>query len=257
MGDSSRRFAMKTLASVPILGALAGAASIKVSAHGEPVYVTDELEALTAARMVNTLQLRHFQTYARYAALVPLSKSDAVVAWLGSKYATKNKMGWEQFRRLDFGGSELSPGWSSSFIISADGQRYTLLLKARKSTLRDFATDENGKIYEGRIAEATTGTEWLPASAHITGGIIGSRPKPRTTTPSSMSGVSAALASLAALLVVPLSASHCPEGGCCCFGNCCHGTHCACLGSCQDSRPPGSTSCTNCGCDCCEWCCSS
>lgn len=200
--------------------------------------------------MLNTAQMRYRHAEKRFGTLAALASSPAVAKFLDSERASKKGIGRHVFAGLDLR-SEQSPEWRFRLTLNGDATRYVLVLTDLASDpLPTVVTDERGVIYDGKLRTDASG-EWRPAADLIQGSPIGTKPRP--------TGIRAFLQGVAAAIVVPLHADHCPEGGCCCNGWCCHSAPCACLDSCHSSHPdPGGEmdiECDNCGCVCCVWCC--
>jgi hypothetical protein len=256
-----RRSAVRRMLALPIIGTAltwAGGTPSRTEEwepHTHPggndgVAAASRRDGIQVARFINTVERHHYQAFGVYATLRELSNSELVRDWIVTPRANDANLGQQLFAVLDLaaGNNEnIRDGWNSTFRLADDRQRYMLCLTDTERPNYALVTDEVGLISEGRPRRSLS-DEWLGARALVDGAPIGKR---QTPPPSWLTNVSA---SLLALVVAPLHAGHCPDGGCCCSFVCCHVDHCSCAGTCTDAYDPLG-SCSNCGCGCCIWCC--
>lgn len=254
MQSPRRRTVLRALLAIPVVGAVVEWFPAAAEAHTRPVdpLFAPKMVGVSILRLLNTAEHWYKAEYGRFADLPELLQSPVMAKVLSSQGAQKKGFGRTFFAQLDFRGERVHPNWRLAFRVSSDGGRYTFLLESLgHPDVPSVATDERGVIYRGglkrNVADASA---WLPATGVLAGHPIGHVPKPEP------GKIRAFLQSIAAGLVAPVHADHCPEGGCCCGGNCCHDEPCDCLGHCQPAPPGGGgVSCTNCGCVCCVFCC--
>lgn len=257
-----RRSVLKSFMTLPVVGA-ALTWSASVGAHDDDHPPRDKAwerryDAVKALRLVLTTQLQHFKSTRKYAPLDELCECGDVCTLLGKERLARVGFGRAQFDRLCFDGNELIPGWAYTFTLSPAQDRYTITLRdTRGEGQPSFAADEQTVIYEGSL-RAGTGA-WASARDLIDGESISSMaPAPQAAARTSR--LSAMVAALGSLFVVPLGATHCGHLSCCCIieggPTCCHDYPC---------QTPEEQSCTTewengcdcvvCGCACCRFSC--
>jgi len=189
--------------------------------------------AVRILRLINTIQLRHFEALGHYADLAELKTSESTERWLNNKKAEKTGLGRSLYSVLHFERKEIVPGWEFEIVLRDDRRSYVVTMKDSSGKgLGAFSTDQEGIIYEGTSLAAVNSDEvWQSAQLIIAG-------KPIETHDNR--GLASLLKTIA---FGPVPA----QRGCCTM------YPCQCFGSCQSGSTGGL--CTNCGCPCCVWCC--
>lgn len=253
MMSIDRRSVIRGILGVPVLGGVAAALGHASPRHGggHDERISAERAALLHAaavlRLINTGQHKHRFAVGTFTTLDELSVSPALREWLSDPKSEQVNLGATLYSSINLRSPQITHGWNSRFRLSKDAHRYAITLFDQNDRSRALSTDEGGLVWEGRPRTGPQNDEWTTAPRLLEGARpVGNSPRPAP--PKLVSWASA----LAALLVVPLQADHCSEGGCCCGGECCHDAGCGCLGPCADVSGPH---CHNCGCECCIWCC--
>ena len=119
---TSRRSALKSLATVPIVGAVAHWFKVDLGAHKveETPEFKHRMAGVYVLRMVNTLQLRYKKVRGQYAPLALLKSHSPRDSWLDSERAITARLSRKQFDQMRFEDAEIVPGWLCQFSLSVD-----------------------------------------------------------------------------------------------------------------------------------------
>jgi hypothetical protein len=242
MTTVQRRTLMKVVLRAPVVGVFA---KWVLFGWDTPIWKNTEANerferkflAVRVLRLINTAQYFYFEEFHRYADLDELWRAETVDKYLDSSSAEKVSLGRSLFRILQFGESEVVPGWRLRFELKDEGRNYRVTLEdITGAALGAFATDHDAAIFEGEgiaaMQDAGGIARYGPALLVAGRQINSVDARPRT------------LAALfKAVSLVPsevLAACSCTQYPCCCA--------CSCQGG-------GGPLCKNCGCLSCVWCC--
>lgn len=219
----SRRSILKSLATIPLLGAsihLQARTSI-FSRGREDLSFTKPSEALQVLRFINTAELWSKYKDGSYLPIEELLNSRGLKELLADDRARKKDLGKAFFSTLDFRGKEIIPGWNFQLFTSPKQDGYAASIH---SQLGSLSTDNKGIIYEG-VQLSTV----FPGSIRAQDVVSHARP---VGSPGLLREVALGLFGVS------------PQIDCC---------PCICECTCRSQSQP---LCFNCGCiRCCIWCC--
>jgi hypothetical protein len=114
----------------------------------QPDQPNPKMRALAAARFVNTMQARSWKTTRKYLRLPELLAWETTTGFI----AAHPQIDVSSFETTE----TLVEGFATTFHITSDHRRYTLILRDRSSAFA-YQTSESGVIFEGAVSGGTAG----------------------------------------------------------------------------------------------------
>lgn len=240
--STTRRAFIKTLMGLPVVGYVTNwlFGWSDVSWSDESRRHEAKFLAVRVIRLINTAERRYFNAEGRFTNLTVLWDSEPANQFLNSKGANSADLGRSLYSTLNFGSREVTPGWRLDFSLQSRASGYLVrMTDISDRKLGAFASDESGRIHEGKAATEQSLDLSQPAAAQLLsawqiGTSTGTRPVSTGTLGSLLD-----ISSFGPLIAY--AGCHCVTYPCCC--------NCGC-----DTNPNGGCA-VDCGCVDCTWCC--
>lgn len=238
MAQLGRRSFLGVLAAIGVVGTGRGLAA----QPDLPEEVIARRRAITALRVLNTVQVRHYGSY--------LTLTEILASRRESLFKLNESAGYEVFAPdSPANGRDAVPGYQLVSHLSDDRKSYAYLLVSR-SEPRSYRTDQNGVIFEGFVEVRAAQFVATDLEKHFVGSPIEIKERQRPAF-GRVGRIMAAATGFFFPVVAAQSGSYCCNEVC--FATCIRSDPANCSQVCNCSEIP--YACCNTGFPICSWCC--